>query len=124
MALLITGLLLIAAGCRTRSAPSSRQATADLTPLACLEGLNLNKLEQSLDHCNQVVAAHRNDPAPLTDRSLLHTLLGQVDQACRDVDQALVLVKQQGKTADPMISHELNVRQDSCRQRRNSAGKG
>ena len=124
MTVLVTGLLLSAIGCRSRSAPTTSRATADLTPLACLEDLNLNKLNEALDHCNQVVAAHRNDPAPLTDRSLLHTLLGQLDQACLDVDQALTLVKRQGKSADPMISHELSVRQDSCRQRRNSAGKG
>jgi len=91
---------------------------------ACLEELDLNKLDQALERCNQVVQEHRTNPAPLTDRSLLHTLLGQLDQACLDVDQALVLVKRQGKAADPMISHELMVRQKSCKQRRSMAGKG
>jgi hypothetical protein len=40
------------------------------------------------------------------------------------VHKALTLVKRQGKTADPMVSHELKVRQTSCRQRASMAGKG
>ena len=122
--LMATGLLVTAVGCRSRSAPTSTIPKAELTAQACLEELDLNKLDQALNRCNQVVQAHRSDPAPLTDRSLLHTLLGQLDQACLDVNQALVLVKRQGKAADPMISHELKVRQESCKQRRSMAGKG
>lgn len=122
--LLVTSLLVTALGCRSNSAPTSAIPKAELTVQACLEELDLNKLDQALERCNQVVQEHRTNPAPLTDRSLLHTLLGQLDQACLDVDQALVLVKRQGKAADPMISHELMVRQKSCKQRRSMAGKG
>ena len=123
-ALLITGLLFTGVGCRSRSAPTNALSEAELTPQACLEELDLDQLDQALKRCNQVVSAHRADPAPLTDRSLLHTLMGQLDLACLDVDKALTLVKRQGKTADPMVSHELKVRQTSCRQRASMAGKG
>ena len=121
---LIAGVLLTGVSCRSRSAPTRALSEAELTPQACLEELDLNQLDQALRRCDQVVAAHRGDPVPLTDRSLLHTLLGQMDQACLDVNQALRLVKRQGAKADPMINHELTVRQESCKQRRSMAGKG
>ncbi|WP_244282213.1 hypothetical protein [Synechococcus sp. UW140] len=123
-AALLTSLLLTGVGCRSRSAPTSGLSELELTPQACLQELDLSQLNQALNRCNQVVKAHRSDPAPLTDRSLLHTLLGQIDEACLDVNRALTLVKDQGKAADPMISHELKVRQASCKQRKNMAGKG
>jgi len=123
-AVLIAGLLFTGVGCRSRSAPTNALNEAELTPQACLEELDLNQLDQALSRCNQVVAAHGADPAPLTDRSLLHTLMGQLELACLDVDKALTLVKRQGKTADPMVSHELKIRQTSCRQRASMAGKG
>ena len=123
-AVVLAGVLFTGLGCRGRSAPTNRLPNAELTPQACLEELNLSELDQALSRCNQVVAAHRTDPGPLTDRSLLHTLLGQRDQACHDVKRALTLIKKQGDAADPMISHELNVRQESCKQRRSIAGKG
>ena len=123
-AVLIAGLLFTGVGCRSRSAPTNVLSEAQLTPQACLEELDLDQLDLALSRCNQVVAAHRADPAPLTDRSLLHTLMGQLDLACLDVAKALTLVKRQGKTADPMVSHELKVRQTSCKQRINIAGNG
>ena len=121
---LIAGVLLTGVSCRSRSAPTRALSEAELTPQACLEELDLNQLDQALRRCDQVVAAHRGDPVPLTDRSLLHTLMGQLERACLDVDKALILVKRQGKTADPMVSHELSVRQTSCKQRASRAGKG
>ena len=122
--MLLASLLLTAVGCRSHSAPTTTIPDAELTPQACLEELDLKNLDQALNRCNQIVAAHANDPPPLTDRSLLHTLLGQMDQACLDVNQALRLIKRQGTKADPMINHELMVRQESCKQRRSMAGKG
>jgi hypothetical protein len=121
---LITGLLFTGVGCRSRSAPTNALTEAELTPQACLEELNLSDLDRALSRCNQVVAAHRADPAPLTDRSLLHTLMGQLELACLDVDKALTLVKRQGSSSDPMVKHELTVRQTSCRQRAINSGKG
>ncbi|MGC6482933.1 MAG: hypothetical protein ACON4T_05150 [Synechococcus sp.] len=122
--MVLASVLLTAVGCRSHSAPTSASSKAALTPQACLEQLDLNKLDQALQRCDQIVAEHENDPAPLTDRSFLHTLLGQLDQACLDVKQGLRLVERQGSDADPMIKHELTVRQDICKQRLSMAGKG
>ncbi len=121
---MIAGLLFTGVGCRSRSAPTNALSNAELTPQACLEELDLSELDQALNRCNQVVAAHSTDPGPLTDRSLLHTLMGQLELACVDVDKALLLIKRQGQTADPMVRHELNVRHTSCKQRASMAGKG
>ena len=48
------------------------------------------------------------------------TLLGQQEQACRDVEQAIALMDDR---ADPMLRHELTVRQATCKQRRTINGK-
>ena len=122
--LLLAALLVSGLGCSSRSAPTRKASNPELPAQACLENLDLNRLERALRRCNAVVDLHRSDPGPLTDRSLLYTLLGRLDQACSDVNQAMQLVNKQGKAADPMISHELKVRQASCKQRRSSAGKG
>ena len=50
----------------------------------------------------------------------MQTLLGQHDQACRDVEQAIALMDDR---TDPMLRHELKVRQATCKQRRTINGK-
>ena len=52
--------------------------------------------------------------------SLVQTLIGNHEKACRDVEQAIGLMND---SADPMLRHELNVRQATCRQRRSINGK-
>ena len=51
---------------------------------------------------------------------LVQTLIGNHDQACRDVEQAIARMDD---NADPMLRHELNVRQATCKQRRSINGK-
>ena len=106
--MLLASLLLTAVGCRQplHSAPTTIP-DAELTPQACLEELDLNNLDQALKRCNQIVAAHESNPAPLLRIVLLLPPWAGMDQACLDVDQALRLVKRQGAKADPMINHEL-----------------
>ena len=62
--MLLASLLLTAVGCRSHSAPTTTIPEAELTPQACLEELDLNNLDQALQRCNQIVAAHENNPAP------------------------------------------------------------
>ena len=113
---LTLGLLLIS-GCQ--SAP---QSTPDLTmsTSSCLEDLASYQLRSALQRCNNSVEAFPDQPEPWRDRSLVQTLLGQHDQACRDVEQAIGLVDDR---ADPMLRHELTVRQATCKQRRTINGK-
>ena len=104
--------------------PDATANDAELAASSCLKGLDLQRLDEALTHCNAVVAGHPNNPVPLTDRSLLHTLMGRDDEACADVSQASALIKRQTKTADPLLRHELDVRQQSCKQRATMAGNG
>ena len=49
--------------------------------------------------------------------------MGRTTQACENVARALKLQEQQSAAKEPMLRHELNVRQAACRQERTMAGK-
>lgn len=115
--LMIGGLLLTGLGCRSRSEPKPSSVSAETSIADCMSDLDLNKLDQALQRCNEVVDAHGDKPAALADRSLLLTLMGKTDQACADVTQAMALLRQSKRSTDPMVVHELNVRHKSCKQR-------
>ena len=87
---------------------------------SCLENLVSHQLSSTLERCNASVEAFPEQPEPWRDRSLVQTLIGNHDQSCRDVEQAIGLLNDR---ADPMLRHELNVRQATCKQRRSINGK-
>ncbi|WP_255475877.1 hypothetical protein [Synechococcus sp. BIOS-E4-1] len=122
--LLIGALLLTIQACRNAKSPQAVSADAQVKASSCLEDLNLQRLDKALDHCNAVVVSHPGNPVPLTDRSLIQTLMGRDEEACADVSQALSLLKDQNKSRDPLLEHELDVRQQSCKQRDTMAGNG
>jgi len=109
--------LLVISGCQSAPPPK-----ADLTvsTTSCLEDLVSHQLSSTLERCNTSVEAFPEEPEPWRDRSLVQTLIGNHDQACRDVEQAIGLLND---AADPMLRHELNVRQATCKQRRSINGK-
>ena len=121
---MIGGLLLTGLGCRSRSEPKPAAISPEISIADCMSDLDLNKLDKALQRCNEVVDAHGEKPAALADRSLLLTLMGKTDQACADVTQAMALLRQDSRTADPMVVHELNVRHKSCKQRDTILGNG
>lgn len=102
-----TGLcLLILWGCGT-STPDAE---------SCLADVEANALNRALKHCDRVVRAHPEDPRPLNDRFLLHTLLQNKTAACQDIRKADVLLRQSslnGSYRD--LGDEIQVRLDSCR---------
>lgn len=122
--LMIGGLLLTGLGCRSRSEPNWENVSMETSVADCMSNLDLNNLEDALQRCNEVVDAHGDKPAALADRSLLLTLMGKTDQACADVNQAIGLLQQNNRSVDPMVVHELNVRQKSCKQRDTMVGNG
>ncbi len=122
--LMIGGLLLTGLGCRSRSEPNGENVSMETSVADCMSNLDLNNLEDALQRCNEVVDAHGDKPAALADRSLLLTLMGKTDQACADVNQAIGLLQQNNRSVDPMVVHELNVRQKSCKQRDTMVGNG
>ena len=122
--LMIGGLLLTGLGCRSRSEPKTATVSVETSIADCMSDLDLNKLDQALQRCNEVVDAHGDKPAALADRSLLLTLMGKTDQACADVTQAMALLRQNKGSTDPMVVHELNMRHKSCKQRDTIVGNG
>ena len=123
-ALLIGVLLLAIQACKKAENPQAASPNPQVTTSSCLENLNLERLDKALEQCNAVVASHPDNPVPLTDRSLIQTLMGRDDEACADVSQAISLLNSRNKSKDPLLKHELEVRQQSCKHRATSAGNG
>ena len=113
---LAVGLLVIS-GCMSTPPP---EADVTVSTTSCLEDLVSHQLSSTLERCNASVEAFPEEPELWRDRSLVQTLIGNHDQACRDVEQAIGLLND---AADPMLRHELNVRQATCKQRRSINGK-
>ena len=109
--------LLVISGCQGASPP---KADLNVSSISCLESLSSKQLVASLDRCNASVEAFPDQPEPWRDRSVVQTLMGHHDQACRDVEQAIARMDD---NADPMLRHELNVRQATCKQRRSINGR-
>ena len=109
--------LLVISGCQGASPP---KADLNVSSSSCLESLSSKQLVASLDRCNASIEAFPDQPEPWRDRSVVQTLMGHHDQACRDVEQAIARMDD---NADPMLRHELNVRQATCKQRRSINGK-
>ena len=122
--LMISGLLLTGLGCRSRSEPKPATVSPETSIADCMSDLDLNKLDQALQRCNEVVDAYGDKPAAFADRSLLLTMMGKTDQACADVTQGLALLRKGSRTAEPMGVHELKVRHKSCKQRDTNLGNG
>ena len=93
----------------------------------CLEGFDAEKLNDVLARCDSRVKAQPADVGPLNDRALVLSLSGQHDKACADVKKAMGLLRGQSQVPapnnDPMLLHELQVRQATCRQRLTMEGK-
>ena len=109
--------LLVISGCQSTPPPDADVA---VSTTSCLEDLVSHQLATTLERCNASVEAFPDQPEPWRDRSLVQTLIGNHEQACRDVEQAIGLMND---SADPMLRHELNVRQATCKQRRSINGK-
>jgi len=120
--LVLGGLLISCMGCGGPSNPASSSEETEIGASECLENLNLKRLDAALDRCNAVVRAHNGNPAPLVDRSLIFNLMDRPDEACNDVAKAARLIKNDQPTPDPLLLHELSVRQESCKQRATIAG--
>ena len=123
-ALLIGVLLLTIQACKKAESPQAASPNPQVTTSSCLENLNLERLDKALEQCNAVVASHPDNPVPLTDRSLIQTLMGRDDEACADVSQAISMLNKRNQSRDPLLKHELEVRQQSCKQRATIAGNG
>ena len=82
----------------------------------------MDELQQMVERCDEAIDQTPDQADLHRDRSLVLTLLGDQVKACDDVKVALALLEQSNKTVDPMLRHELEVRQTTCKQSRTMAG--
>ncbi|MEB3349598.1 MAG: hypothetical protein VKO00_06225 [Cyanobacteriota bacterium] len=110
LGLLLIGLALNVSGCAEEPLPEQGIRRDD-----CLRDLTLASLDERLKQCNAVVAAFPNDPAPLNDRYLLHSLMGNDRSACVDLRQAVKLASATPRSKlDPQLRSDLDIRQRLC----------
>ena len=104
-------MIWLAAGCTEEPLPERKLSKDD-----CLQEVRLDALDQALKRCDQVVAAFPNDPAPLNERFLIHTLRGEPQKACRDITAATKLARAiPADKIDPLLRNDLRLRSKSCR---------
>ncbi len=104
---MLAGLLV---GCAEEPLPKQQLSHDD-----CLIAVKLDRLKESLARCDKVVAAFPQDPLPLNERFLLHTLAEDDKAACRDIAQAVALARRLPPARlDPLLREDLQRRQADC----------
>ena len=81
----------------------------------------MRDLELMVERCDEAIKQTPNQADLHRDRALVLTLRGDHTKACGDVELALSLLKQSNRPIDPMLEHELQVRQSTCKQSRTMA---
>jgi regulator of sirC expression with transglutaminase-like and TPR domain len=82
----------------------------------------MDDLKLMVERCDQAIVETPDQADLHRDRALILTLLGDQARACNDVDTALSLLNRSSQPVDPMLLHELKVRQTTCKQSRTMAG--
>ena len=89
---------------------------------SCLKDFNPADLQDVIERCDAAITAAPEQTGFYRDRALVLTLAGEMERACADVTMGLNRLKQADKPVDPMLRHELEVRQETCKQSRTIAG--
>ena len=108
------------AGCQSKQ-PATPANTPTPLVSSCLSGFRMDELELMVKRCDEAIEQTPDQADLLRDRALVLTLLGNQAKACEDVSLALSLLKRSSQPVDPMLQHELQVRQSSCKQSRTMA---
>ena len=109
------------AGCQSKQPTTSANTPTPLVS-SCLGGFRMDDLELMVERCDEAIKQSPDQADLHRDRALLLTLLGHQAKACDDVEMAVSLLKRSSQPVDPMLQHELRVRQSSCKQSRTMAG--
>ena len=117
-------MLLVAvlmAGCQSKQ-PATPANTP--TPLisSCLSGFRMDDLKLMVKRCDAAIEQTPDQADLHRDRALVLTLLGDQAKACDDVATAVSLLERSSQPVDPVLQHELQVRQSNCKQSRTMAG--
>ena len=109
------------AGCQSKQPATPANPPTPLVS-SCLSGFRMNDLELIVRRCDEAIEQTPDQADLHRDRALVLTLLGDQAKACDDVTTAVSLLKRSSQPVDPMLQHELQVRQSSCKQSRTMAG--
>ena len=109
------------AGCQSKQ-PATPAKTPTPLVSSCLGGFRMDELELIVRRCDEAIEQTPDQADLHRDRALVLTLLGDQAKACDDVATAVSLLKRSSQPVDPMLQHELQVRQSSCKQSRTMAG--
>ena len=117
-------MLLVAvlmAGCQSKQPLTPANASTPLVS-SCLGDFRMRDLELMVERCDEAIEQTPDQADLHRDRALVLTLLGDQAKACDDVATAVSLLKRSSQPVDPMLQHELQVRQSNCKQSRTMAG--
>ena len=117
---MLLGAVLMA-GCQSKQ-PATPTNTPTPLVSSCLSGFRMDDLELMVKRCDEAIEQTPDQADLHRDRALVLTLLGHQAKACEDVAIAVALLKRSSQPVDPMLQHELQVRQSSCKQSRTMAG--
>lgn len=109
------------AGCQSKQPATPANAPTPLVS-SCLSGFRIDDLELMVKRCDEAIEQAPDQADLHRDRALVLTLLGHQAKACDDVAMAVSLMKRSRQPVDPMLQHELQVRQSSCKQSLTMAG--
>ena len=82
----------------------------------------MDDLKLMVERCDEAIDQRPEQADLHRDRALVLTLLGDQAKACKDVEDALALLNRSSQPVDPMLLHELQVRQTTCKQSLTIAG--
>ena len=82
----------------------------------------MDDLKVMVERCDEAIDQRPEQADLHRDRALVLTLLGDQAKACKDVEDALSLLNRSSQPVDPMLLHELQVRQTTCKQSLTIAG--
>jgi hypothetical protein len=107
----LAALSLLLLSCQEQPLPQQDRVRRD----DCLREVTLDRLDDQIAICDEVVAAYPDDPGPRNERYLLHSLAGNDDDACADLREALRLAEQLPEDElDAQLRSDLEVRRELC----------
>jgi hypothetical protein len=110
MAVVVLSICLLG-GCAEEALPQRRT-----TPDDCLRSVEVTKLDEAIKRCDRVVASFPQEPLPLNERFLLHSLKGDNRAACSDIRRADALVRRlPAQQIDRLLRNDIKLRLASCK---------
>ena len=111
---------MLMAGCQSEE-PAMPATTPTPLVSSCLGNFRMDDLKLMVKRCDEAIEQTPDQADLHRARALVLTLLGDQAKACDDVAIAVSLLERSSLPVDPMLQHELQVRQNSCKKSRTMA---